>query len=152
MWYTKISLTELFDVSVVNATKIPQCARAHYCIGYHWLSVNENLCLIDGVEKVVGWSPLRWNDGTGIVSVLISIPPITPTFSFIINSFDKSMLEDGSMFGIRRIWLEILTVCWESARSELITWGSPSRFINQPRSSRQRLRPHHEGAARQGSN
>ena len=27
-------------------------------------------------------------------------------------------------------------------------WGSPSRFINQPRSSRQRLRPHHEGAAR----
>ena len=31
-------------------------------------------------------------------------------------------------------------------------WGSPSRFINQPRSSRQRLRPHHEGAARQGSN
>ena len=31
-------------------------------------------------------------------------------------------------------------------------WGSPSRFINQPRSLRQRLWPHHEGAARQGSN
>ena len=30
--------------------------------------------------------------------------------------------------------------------------GSPSRFINQPRSLRQRLWPHHEGAARQGSN
>ena len=30
-------------------------------IGYHWLSVNVNLCLIDGVEKDVGWSPLRWN-------------------------------------------------------------------------------------------
>ena len=26
-------------------------------------------------------------------------------------------------------------------------WGSPSRFINQPRSLRQRLWPHHEGAA-----
>ena len=23
--------------------------------------MNENLCLIDGVEKVVGRSPLRWN-------------------------------------------------------------------------------------------
>ena len=31
-------------------------------------------------------------------------------------------------------------------------WGSPSQFINQPRSSRQRLRPHHKGAAWQGSN
>ena len=39
---------------------LPQCARAHDCIGYRWLSVNENLCLIDG-DKVVGWSPLRWN-------------------------------------------------------------------------------------------
>ena len=48
-------------VSVVNITHILQYARAHDCIGYHWLSVNENLCLIDGVEKVVGWSPLRWN-------------------------------------------------------------------------------------------
>ena len=48
--------------------------------------MNENLCLIDGVEKVVGWS--------GIVRVLFLIPPITPTLSFIINSFDKSMLED----------------------------------------------------------
>ena len=34
----------------------------------------------------------------------------------------------------------------------VIKWGSPSRFINQPRSLRQRLWPHHEGAARQGSN
>ena len=31
-------------------------ARAHDCIWYHWLSVNENPCLIDGVEKVDGWS------------------------------------------------------------------------------------------------
>ena len=30
--------------------------------------------------------------------VLICIPPITPTLSFIINTFDKSMLDDGSMF------------------------------------------------------
>ena len=48
-------------VSVVNATHILQCTRAHACIGCHWLSANENLCLIDGVEKVVGWTPLRWN-------------------------------------------------------------------------------------------
>ena len=48
-------------VSVINATHILQCARAHDCIGYHWLSVKENLCLIDGVGKVVGRSPLRWN-------------------------------------------------------------------------------------------
>ena len=31
-------------VSVVNATHILQCARAHDCIEYHWLSVNEYLC------------------------------------------------------------------------------------------------------------
>ena len=31
--------------------------------------------------------------------VLISIPPIIPTLAFVINSFDKSMLEDGSVFG-----------------------------------------------------
>ena len=30
----------------------------------------------------------------------------------------------------------------------ILKWGSPSRFINQPRSLRQRLWPHHEGAAR----
>ena len=56
-------------VSVVHATHIMghilQCASAHDCIGYHWISVNENLCLIDGVtsasEKDVGWNPLRWN-------------------------------------------------------------------------------------------
>ena len=47
--------------SVVNASDILQCARAQDCIGFHWLSVSENLCLIDGVEKVVGWSQLRWN-------------------------------------------------------------------------------------------
>ena len=28
----------------------------------------------------------------------------------------------------------------------IIKWGSPSQFINQPRSSRQRLRPHHKRA------
>ena len=53
------------SASVVIATHTLQCARAHNCIGYHWLSViqtvNRNLCLIDGVEKVVGWSLLRWN-------------------------------------------------------------------------------------------
>ena len=48
-------------VSVANATHILQCTRAQDCTGYHWLSVNENLCLIDGVEKVVGWRVLRWN-------------------------------------------------------------------------------------------
>ena len=48
-------------VSVVDATHILQCARAHDCIGHHWLYVNENLCLIDSVEKVVGRSPLRRN-------------------------------------------------------------------------------------------
>ena len=30
------------------------CTREHHCIEYQWLSVNENLCLIAGVEKVVG--------------------------------------------------------------------------------------------------
>ena len=48
-------------VGVVNSTHILQCARRQDCIGYHGLSVNENLCFIDGVEKVVGWSPLMWN-------------------------------------------------------------------------------------------
>ena len=53
------------SVSVINATHIltsmPWCARAHDCIGYHWLSVIDNLCLIDRVKKVIGWSLLRWN-------------------------------------------------------------------------------------------
>ena len=40
--------------------------------------------------------------------------------------------------------------CWLGRTA--YKWGSPSRFINQPRSSRPRLWPHHEGAARQGSN
>ena len=48
-------------VGFVNAANILKCARAHNCIGYHQASVNETLCLIDGVEKVVGLSPLRWN-------------------------------------------------------------------------------------------
>ena len=32
----------------------------------------------------------------------------------------------------------------------LFKWAPPSQFISQPGSSRQRLRPHHKGAARQG--
>ena len=52
-------------VSVFNAIDILQCTRVHECLGYHWLSVNENLCLIYGFEKVGGWSllrtGLRWN-------------------------------------------------------------------------------------------
>ena len=64
-------------------------------MGYHWLSANENLWLIDGIEKVVGWSSLRWNHQSS--DLYPSYNP--PTLSFIINSFDKSMLEDGSMFG-----------------------------------------------------
>ena len=47
--------------SVVNHTHILQLAEAHDCIGYRWLSVNDNLCLRDGVEKVVGWSPIMLN-------------------------------------------------------------------------------------------
>ena len=49
------------SVGVVHPTHILQCARAHDCTDFHLLSVNENLCLSGGVEKVVGWSPLRWN-------------------------------------------------------------------------------------------
>ena len=78
-------------VNFVNSTHILQCARAHDC-----------------------WC---W-----IVRVLIYIPPITlaPILSFVINSFDNSMLEDESMpvFGNWGNQFEILTVCWESARSE----------------------------------
>ena len=88
MIYTKISLTELVN-GLVNATHILRCARVHDCIGYHRLSVNENLRLIDGVEKVVGWNPLRWNRQSPVLYP--SYNP--PTLSFII------MLEDGSMFG-----------------------------------------------------
>ena len=60
------------------------------------------------VEKVVGWSPLRWNRQRPVV-----YPTYNPTLSFIINSYDMSKLEDRSMFGDCRIWLEILAVCWE---------------------------------------
>ena len=58
-----IELVNGLVFNVLNSTHILQCARAHECIGYHWLSesVNENLCLIDGVEKVVEWNSLMWN-------------------------------------------------------------------------------------------
>ena len=36
-------------------------------------------------------------------------PSSNPTLSFNIKSFDKSMLEDESVFGASRDWLEILT-------------------------------------------
>ena len=51
--------------------------RALNCIGYLLLSVNENLCLTGGIKKVVGLDPRMWNDGTGILRVLIGIPLIT---------------------------------------------------------------------------
>ena len=76
------------EVSVVNST------RVHVCIGYHLPSANENLCLNDGVEKVVGWSPLMWKRRSPEL-----YPPISPTLSFFINSSDRSMLEDESMLG-----------------------------------------------------
>ena len=61
--YTKILLIERVNsltqwVSAVHATHILQCARAQDCIGYHLLSVNENLLLIYGVEKFGGSSNL----------------------------------------------------------------------------------------------
>ena len=67
-------------------------------MAYHWLSVNERLCLIDGVEKVIGLSQPRWNRQRPVLYPSNDLPP-RATLSFIINSFDKSMLEDGSMFG-----------------------------------------------------
>ena len=45
-------------VRVDNSTDNLQNVRAYDC---YLLSVNENLCLSDGVEKFVGWNPLMWN-------------------------------------------------------------------------------------------
>ena len=63
--YTKISLTELVNRLVLFMLPIYfnvlVTESVHDCIGYHWLSVNENLCLINSIKKVVGWSQLRWN-------------------------------------------------------------------------------------------
>ena len=57
----------------------------------------------------------------------------------------KKVLCFAGIFRLICLWQEEIT-------SDQLKWGSPSRFINQPRSLRQRLWPHHEGAARQGSN
>ena len=89
--------------------------------------MSENLCLIDSdcVKKVIGWSLLRWNRQSP--QGLFSIPPIPPqglfsnppTFHLLSTHLTIPCLKMGQSLEIR-IWLEILTVCWEFARSELI--------------------------------
>ena len=77
--------------------------------------MNENLCLINGVEKVVGWSPLRWNRQS---SDLCSSKK--PTLSLIIKSCAGRWINVWRLENLAGNIDSLLEICWESARSELI--------------------------------
>ena len=97
--YTKISLTELVNsISVVDAAHILQCAKAHDCIGYRCLSVNENLCLINGIEKVVEWSPLGWNRLSPVVDFSYNPQP----FHFLSTHLTNPCLKMGGIQHLHR--------------------------------------------------
>ena len=108
--HTEISLTELVMWLVLSypytwTPNVKALSTWEYeYTGYYLLSISETLCLSDGVKNH-SLNGVWW---CGIVRVLIS----TLSFKFIINSFDKSMLEDDSIFGDWSIWPEILTVFW----------------------------------------
>ena len=63
-------------------------------------------------------------------------------------NIDQILLMQDIIVDVRRRTQE-LTISEIVSREidPVLKWGSPSQFINQPRSSRQRLRTHHKGAA-----
>ena len=75
----------------------------------------ENLCsiMINSVEKVVGRSLLRWN---------CQSPDLYPSYDppLLSTHLTNPRLKMGPCLKIEDAGREILTVCWESARSESI--------------------------------
>ena len=84
-----------------------------------------------------------------------------PTAKYFLDEFFGKYSRDFKITGGHHLVESFIGLDVEQSKSKIslhldmyirYKWGSPSRFINQPRSLRQRLWPHHEGAARQGSN
>ena len=82
-------------VSLVDATHILQCAWAQDCIGYHWLSVNENLCLIDASRRSL--DGVRWGK---IYRVLFAIPPLPAIFHLLSTHLTNPCLKMGQRLEI----------------------------------------------------
>ena len=97
----------------------------------HWLSVNENLCLIDGVEKVVGWNPLWWNR----LSPVLYPPYNPPPFHLLSTHLTNPCLKMGQCLEIEKFGWKYnsnIDSLLGMARSELLSRLARTRLMCPP--------------------